>query len=299
MDFTLFEKYIKDFLFFSEFTEGKSQNTIKSLKKDLEQLKEYLMQEKDLETVQKISPIIIRGFLLTMQKNQMSKRSLNRKMSSVRSFFRYLRKNGILKTDPVQTVTAPSFQIETPDILSHEEIESLRRVMDTEKCNGLRDRLILELLYSSGITSQELLSLGENVFNLERREVLVSSGKTMRTVYFSERAGEYFKRYVEAKKEKYKERYNPDILFVNGSASRISDRSLRRLIDRYAVKAGIEREISPYSFRHTFGAYMLSHGMNINYLKELMGHSNIETTKIYQEIIKKPTILKSLNMLND
>ena len=234
-----------------------------------------------------------------MQKNQMSKRSLNRKMSSVRSFFRYLRKNGIIKTDPVQTVTAPSFQIETPDILSHEEIESLRRVMDTEKCNGLRDRLILELLYSSGMTSQELLSLGENVFNLERREVLVSSGKTMRTVYFSERAGEYFKRYVEAKKEKYKERYNPDILFVNGSASRISDRSLRRLIDRYAVKAGIEREISPYSFRHTFGAYMLSHGMNINYLKELMGHSNIETTKIYQEIIKKPTILKSLNMLND
>lgn len=299
MDFTLFEKYIKDFLFFSEFTEGKSQNTIKSLKKDLEQLKEYLMQEKDLETVQKISPIIIRGFLLTMQKNQMSKRSLNRKMSSVRSFFRYLRKNGIIKTDPVQTVTAPSFQIETPDILSHEEIESLRRVIDTEKCNGLRDRLIFELLYSSGMTSQELISLGENVFNLERREILVSSGKTMRTVYFSERAGEYFKRYVEAKKEKYKERYNPDILFVNGSASRISDRSLRRLIDRYAVKAGIEREISPYSFRHTFGAYMLSHGMNINYLKELMGHSNIETTKIYQEIIKKPTILKSLNMLND
>lgn len=299
MDFTLFEKCIKDFLFFSEFTEGKSQNTMKSLKKDLEQLKEYLMQEKDLDSIQKISPIMIRGFLLTMQKNQMSKRSLNRKMSSVRSFFKYLRKNGIIKTDPVQTVTAPSFEIETPDILSFEEIELLRGVMDTDKCNGLRDRLILELLYSSGMTSQELLSLGENVFNLEKREIVVSSGKTMRIVYFSERAGEYFKRYVEAKKEKYKERYNPDILFVNGSASRISDRSLRRLIDRYAVRAGIEREISPYSFRHTFGAYMLSHGMNINYLKELMGHSNIETTKIYQEIIKKPTILKTLNMLKD
>ena len=87
MDFTLFEKYIKDFLFFSEFTEGKSQNTIKSLKKDLEQLKEYLMQEKDLETVQKISPIMIRGFLLTMQKNQMSKRSLEQKDVICEKFF--------------------------------------------------------------------------------------------------------------------------------------------------------------------------------------------------------------------
>jgi len=90
----------------------------------------------------------------------------------------------------------------------------------------------------------------------------------------------------EAKKEKYKEKYNPDILFVNGSATRLSDRSLRRIIDRYAVKAGIEREISPYSFRHTFAVHMLSHGMDILYLKELMGHVTLESTKVYQELIK-------------
>ena len=257
------------------------------------------MKEKDLEDIKKISPIMIRGFLLSLQKEEMTKRSLNRKMSSVRCFFRYLKKNGIIKVDPVQTISAPSFQVETPDILSLDEIEALRKVIDTSKCNGIRDRLLLELLYSSGVTSQELLSLGESVFNLEKREFVVRNGKSTRTVYFSETAREYFKRYIEAKKEKYKEKYNPDILFVNGSATRISDRSLRRLIDRYVVKAGIEREVSPYSFRHTFGAYMLSHGMNINYLKELMGHTNIETTKVYQEIIKKPTILKSLKMLED
>ena len=104
---------------------------------------------------------------------------------------------------------------------------------------------------------------------------------------------------MEAKKKNLKERYNPDILFVNNSATRLSDRSLRRLIDRYALAAGITREISPYSFRHTFGAYMISHGMDIFFLKELLGHTNIETTKMYQEIIKKPTILKSLKMLEE
>ena len=287
MDFTLFEKYIKEFLFYSEFSEEKSRNTIISIKKDLEQLTEYLAEEKDLEDITKISPIMIRGFLVKMQKDNIGKRSLSRKLSSVKTFFRYLKKNGIIKIDPTQTVSAPSFQVETPDILSLDEIQKLR------------DRLIIELLFSSGITSQELLSLGENVFNLEEREMIVSSGKNSRVVFFSETAREYFKRYVEAKKEKFKERYNPDILFVNNSAGRISDRSLRRLIDRYAAAAGITREISPYSFRHTFGAYMLSHGMDIFFLKELLGHLNIETTKMYQEIIKKPTILKSLRMLED
>lgn len=299
MDFTLFEKYIKEFLFYSEFSEEKSRNTIISIKKDLEQLRDFLMGEKDIEDITKISPIMIRGFLLKMQKDNIGKRSLSRKLSSVKIFFRYLKKNGVIKIDPTQTVSAPSFQVETPDILSLDEIQKLRDIIDTTKCSGLRDRLIIELLFSSGITSQELLSLGESVFNLEDRELIVISGKNSRVVFFSERAREYFKRYVEAKKEKFKERYNKDILFVNNSATRLSDRSLRRLIDRYALSAGITREISPYSFRHTFGAYMISHGMDIFFLKELLGHINIETTKMYQEIIKKPTILKSLKMLEE
>ncbi len=299
MDFTLFEKYIKEFLFYSEFSEEKSRNTIISIKKDLEQLRDFLMGEKDIENITKISPIMIRGFLLKMQKDNIGKRSLSRKLSSVKIFFRYLKKNGVIKIDPTQTVSAPSFQVETPDILSLDEIQKLRDIIDTTKCSGLRDRLIIELLFSSGITSQELLSLGENVFNLEERELIVTSGKNSRVVFFSERAREYFKRYIEAKKEKFKERYNKDILFVNNSATRLSDRSLRRLIDRYALSAGITREISPYSFRHTFGAYMISHGMDIFFLKELLGHINIETTKMYQEIIKKPTILKSLKMLEE
>lgn len=299
MDFALFEKHIKEFLFYSEFTEEKSRNTIISIKKDLEQLTEYLAEEKDIEDIEKISPIMIRGFLLKLQKDNIGKRSLSRKLSSVKTFFRYLKKNEIIKKDPTHTISAPSFQVETPDILSLDEIQKLREVININKCSGLRDRLILELLFSSGITSQELLSLGESVFNLEERELVVVSGKNSRIVFFSERVKEFFKRYIEAKKEKFKDKYNPDILFVNNSATRLSDRSLRRLIDRYALVANITREISPYSFRHTFGAYMISHGMDIFFLKELLGHTNIETTKMYQEIIKKPTILKSLKMLDE
>lgn len=280
------KKDIKDFLYFAEFGDNKSPNTIKSMKKDLIQLAEYLKQIEKIEKSMEIDSVMVRGFILQLQESGITKRTINRKLSSIRSFCKYLVKNKIVNQSPVEVIASPSYYVEKPDILTLEEINRLRNVISLKNTNGLRDRLILELLYSSGITSVELLGLGEKVFDLDRRELYVTNGKSNRVVFFSERTREFFKQYIESKKEKYKERYSPDILFVNGSATRLSDRSLRRIIDRYALKAGIEREISPYSFRHTFAVHMLSNGMDILYLKELMGHVTLESTKVYQELIK-------------
>lgn len=280
------EKDIKDFLYFEEFGNNKSPNTIKSMKKDLFQLAEYLNEIEKVDNCMAIDSVMIRGFIINLQENGITKRTINRKLSSLRSFFKYLVREKRINQSPVEVIASPSFYTQKPDILTLEEINKLREVISLKNANGLRDRLILELLYSSGITSVEMLGVGEGVFDLDKRELYVSNGKSRRVVFFSERTREFFKRYIKAKKEKYKEKYNPDILFVNGSATRLSDRSLRRIIDRYAVKAGIEREISPYSFRHTFAVHMLSHGMDILYLKELMGHVTLESTKIYQELIK-------------
>lgn len=280
------EKDIKDFLYFEEFGNNKSPNTIKSMKKDLFQLAEYLNEIEKVDNCMAIDSVMIRGFIINLQENGITKRTINRKLSSLRSFFKYLVREKRINQSPVEVIASPSFYTQKPDILTLEEINKLREVILLKNANGLRDRLILELLYSSGITSVEMLGVGEGVFDLDKRELYVSNGKSRRVVFFSERTREFFKRYIKAKKEKYKEKYNPDILFVNGSATRLSDRSLRRIIDRYAVKAGIEREISPYSFRHTFAVHMLSHGMDILYLKELMGHVTLESTKVYQELIK-------------
>lgn len=280
------EKDIKDFLYFEEFGNNKSPNTIKSMKKDLFQLAEYLNEIEKVDNCMAIDSVMIRGFIINLQENGITKRTINRKLSSLRSFFKYLVREKRINQSPVEVIASPSFYTQKPEILTLEEINKLREVISLKNANGLRDRLILELLYSSGITSVEMLGVGEGVFDLDKRELYVSNGKSRRVVFFSERTREFFKRYIKAKKEKYKEKYNPDILFVNGSATRLSDRSLRRIIDRYAVKAGIEREISPYSFRHTFAVHMLSHGMDILYLKELMGHVTLESTKVYQELIK-------------
>lgn len=281
------EKNIKDFLYTAEFGENKSLNTIKSMKKDLSQLKEYLKDIEKMENIKGITPVMLRGFIIHLQNNNVGKRSINRKLSSLRSFFKYLIKNSIIKNNPADVINSPSYEAEKPDILTLDEINELRKVIDIKTTNGLRDRLMLELMYSSGITSIELLGTGERFFDLDKRELLVYNGKNNRRVFFSQRTREFFKRYIEAKKEKYKEKYNPDILFVNGSGTRLSDRSLRRIVDRYAKQAGIEREISPYSFRHTFALHLLAKGMNINYLKELLGHVTIESTRIYEDMLYK------------
>lgn len=279
-------KDIKDFLYFAEFGENKSQNTIKSMKKDLFQLSDYLKEIEKIDKSIEIDSIMLRGFIIKLQENGITKRTINRKLSSMRSFFKYLVREKRINQSPIELIASPIFHSQKPDILSLDEINKLRNVISLKNTNGLRDRLILELLYSSGITSIEMLGVGESVFDLDKRELYVANGRNRRVVFFSERTRELIKKYVEAKKKKYKEKYNPDILFVNGSATRLSDRSLRRIIDRYAMKAGIKREISPYSFRHTFAVHMLSHGMDILYLKELMGHVTLESTRIYQDLVK-------------
>ncbi|MGL4671134.1 MAG: tyrosine-type recombinase/integrase [Cetobacterium sp.] len=278
---------IKEFLYHCEFGKGKSLNTIKSLKIDLYRFNQYIVKSKDLEKISDIDGFNFREFLIELQNDNIGKRSLNRKISSIKSFFKYLKDSDIIKSNPAQLIVAPSYDRGVPEVLSLNEIDIFRKAIVLKNYHSLRDRLMIELLYSSGITSQELLGLGEEVFDLDNREVIVSSFKKYRTVFFSERTREFYKRYILAKKEKLGEKYKKEILFVNGSGGRLTDRSLRRLIDRYAIKGGITKEVSPHSFRHTFAVHMLENKMKLIQLQKLLGHTNLESTKIYIEALEK------------
>ena len=276
------EKLVKKFIYYEQFGQQKSENTIKSYKKDMEQFLEFIKGHELIGNICEVEELNLRGFVLYLGSINISKRSISRKLSTLRTFFKYLKENKVIKRNPILLLNNPSFTSKFPVLLKKEELEMLRSVIDVTKANGIRDRLIVELLYSSGIRASELLSLGENVIDIEEREVNIV-GNSDRTVFFSRIAKKYLLEYLEAKKIKYKEKYNFDIIFVNGSGTRLSDRSLRRIIDRYAKKANLDKEISPHTFRHTFGVYLLEKGMNIHFLQELMGHTSPESTRIYEE----------------
>lgn len=215
---------IREYLYFAEFSENKKRNTIVSFEKDLRQFREYLEKNVEITEIGEITPLIIRSFFLTLHNKNVTNRSMNRKLSTLRMFFDYLVDSKIIHFNPTQTISFLDFTVKKPEILTIEEIDKIREVIPLTTANGIRDRLMVELLYSSGITMTEMLSLGEGAFDLDSRELYVGSGNHMRIVYISRRTCDFFRKYIIAKKKKYKERYTRDILFVNGLATRLRDR---------------------------------------------------------------------------
>lgn len=215
-----------------------------------------------------------------------SKRSINRKISAIRSFFEYLVKNNILEENKAIYINTPKFENKLPSFLLKDELTKLRNCIDTSNILGLRDRTIIEMLYSSGLRSNELLELSEVMIDMNKRELrVIGKGDKERITFFSETAKKYLEEYIEAKKNA--KIYDRNIVFANSKGGRLTTRSLRRLIEHYGKISGINKEITPHVFRHSFATELLNSGVDIRYVQELLGHSTIATTQFYTHVSKK------------
>ena len=171
-------------------------------------------------------------------------------------------------------------------MINRDDLNNLRHVINTEKITGIRDRLIIELLYSSGLRSIELINLSEFMIDIEEREIrVVGKGDKERITFFSENAKKWLIKYIEEKKRQYAN-YTREVLIVNSKGKKLTTRSLRRLISAHAHEAGIQKEITPHVFRHSFAMELLNNGVDIRYLQELLGHSSIAATQVYTHVSK-------------
>lgn len=289
--------YIDKFLYYEEVVIGKSYNTIKSYKKDIMQFIDYLNEYEEIKDFKEVETMTFRSFIAYLNsgdkensknniQKSVSKRSINRKISALRTFFKYLQEKKIVKTNKVAYITMPKFEKELPNVLNKEDINKLRDAVNTEKITGIRDRLIIELLYSSGIRASELIDLNEYMVNIEEREIrVIGKGNKERITFFSENTKKWLEKYIEEKKRRYSN-YTKDTIFTNSRGEKLTTRSLRRLIADYAKKAGLQKEVTPHVFRHTFATELLNNGVDIRYLQELLGHSSISTTQVYTHVSK-------------
>ena len=289
--------YIDKFLYYEEVVIGKSYNTIKSYKKDIMQFIDYLNEYEEIKDFEEVETMTFRSFIAYLNsgdkensknniQKSVSKRSINRKISALRTFFKYLQEKKIVKTNKVAYITMPKFEKELPNVLNKEDINKLRDAVNTEKITGIRDRLIIELLYSSGIRASELIDLNEYMVNIEEREIrVIGKGNKERITFFSENTKKWLEKYIEEKKRK-DSNYTKDTIFTNSRGEKLTTRSLRRLIADYAKKAGLQKEVTPHVFRHTFATELLNNGVDIRYLQELLGHSSISTTQVYTHVSK-------------
>ncbi len=281
------KKKINDFIYYLEFKKNKKYNTVISVKSDLEKFLSYFF-EKEIFEIEKIDIFLIKEYFNFLKNKKLSNSSFNRNLSSIKSFFSYLAENQIISENPVLNIE--NLDIEKNDVvyLNDDEInlirESIGKNLAKNSFKFFRDRLIFELLYSTGITVSELLSLGELNFNLKENQIDILKNDEKRKVYFSNISKEYYIKFLEIKKEKFGKENNRNIIFVNNSNNRLTDRSLRRIIAKYGREARITKELSPYTIRHTFCVYMLRHGMPKIYLKKLLGLKNIEILDNYDRI---------------
>lgn len=280
------EKTIKNFIYYLEFEENKKYNTVISIKKDLNQFLEYL-NKKNITTLDKLDELIIREYLTELKFLDLSNSTYNRRLSSIKKFYKYLINNNLKEKGKEILIEGIKNNGKKIEYLNSDEITLLRETMKEESFNILRDRLMFELLYSSGMTVAELLSLGELNFNLEKREIYLLKNKTSKVLYFSQTCKEIYLKFLIAKKEKFKEEDSSNIIFVNNSNVRLTDRSVRRLINKYSEKANLQKEISPYTFRHSFCIYMLKNGMSKEYLAKLLNLKSIGLLDIYDDLCKK------------
>lgn len=277
------KELIDDFLLMLKLQRGESPHTIRSYRKDLEEFFRFSgVEPEQTETFH------IRGFISDQILKGKAKATVARKLSVLRSFFSYLHSEGLIKINPARVVSSVKVKRGLPNFLNIDDAFKLMEAATEENFISLRDRAILELLYGSGIRIGELCRL--NLHHIDLQEGIVKvfgKGQKERIVPFGQKSKEALKRYLAVRqilKIKRKLSGDEDALFINSRGRRISDRQVRRIVDKYAKRIGLESRISPHTLRHTFATHLLFEGADLRVIQELLGHASLSTTQIYTHV---------------
>lgn len=272
---------------------GVSNETLKSYYYDLKQFFN-IMNKKDTD---ELLPSDILDFVRLQSKSM--KRSVStivRRLSTTKNFYLFLESEGLVSGGLTQ-IESPRLSKKLPRVLSVEEVEDLLNAPNINKKDGLRDKAMMELMYSSGLRVSELLSLKLNDINFERGTIrVIGKGNKERIVPVGEFALEYVNKYILTVRKKNKGRNSP-YLFLNKNGTYLSRVYFFKQIKKYASEAGITKEVSPHTLRHCFATHMLENGAELRAIQEMLGHTNIATTEIYTNISTK-RILNAYDLYN-
>jgi integrase/recombinase XerC len=259
-----------------------SPNTIRAYGEDLAQFTAHLRRELGREPrPEDADHLAIRGFLAELHRRGLAKSSSARKLAGLRTFFRYLCREGRLETNPARVLATPRQERRIPAVLDETEVQALLDVPG-DGLPAVRGRAILELLYATGMRCAELVSLDVGEVDLEARMVRVlGKGGKERVVLFGRRAREALRAWLELRR-----RLGPrtDALFLNARGGRLTDRSVRALVARRVDQSALARRCSPHTLRHSFATHLLTRGADLRAIQELLGHASLSTTQRYTHV---------------
>lgn len=266
---------LKDFFDFLKHEKGYSAHTLKNYAADLEHLKAFLGRDRALETIDERS---LRSYVASLF-GVLQPASISRRLSSVRTYYRFLVRKGVLEISPADSLTLPKIPKKLPRFLIQEEAGCLVEKDSTRESDRLRDRAVLETLYGSGLRVGELAGLVFKNVDLEEGWVRVrGKGNKERVVPLGGKAVEAIRLYL-------KERGRGDgPLFLGPSGRGLTERTVQRIVKRRAMEAGIVKRTTPHTLRHSYATHLLEAGADLRGIQELLGHSNLSTTQKYTQV---------------
>jgi len=245
------------------------------------------LETKGVKSLDDVDRTLVREYLSYLMEKKLAKTTIARKISAIRSFYKYLVREGILSSNPLEQATTPKLDKRLPSFLTIEDTEKLLNASDTTKPPGKRDRAILELLYASGIRVSELVQLNLEQINFYTREIRVwGKGSKERVVLMGEPAVNAIKEYINYGRPELLSGKTSEALFVNKYGNRILARRIQKIIDKCAHACGIDKNVHPHMLRHSFATHMLDSGADLRVVQELLGHADLSSTQIYTHITK-------------
>jgi len=303
-----FKSKAKSFLKYLEMVKNVSVHTIRNYAIDLDSIKDFIeinilkyqkpsnkILEKDDKdfSLEVINKWIIRSYLAYLSDKKMKNKTIMRRISSLRSFYRYLMKEKLIDENPMEYIESPKKEKKLPNALSYDQVVHLFNMCDINTHLGFRDRAIMELFYSSGLRLSELVDLDRN--DLDEDSCLLNvygKGKKQRVVPITKTAIDWIKKYLNHEmrfqdtKENKKQK-DDKAIFLNRFGTRITVRSIDRNFKRYLKSSGFADHITPHTIRHTIATHWLENGMDLKTIQMLLGHANLGTTTIYTHVSTK------------
>ena len=262
-----------------------SNHTCKNYEIDINEFKDYLDKEKIYFL--NIDYDLIKKYLMHLYNKKLSRNSVARKLSSLRSFYKFLFNNNYIKSNPFSYISSPKKEKKLPRYLGIEEMDMILNFPDTTKPLGQRDKVILEVLYGTGIRVNELVNIKLSDIDSYKKEVRVyGKGSKERIDPFGEYCLDAINIFIKDGREKIlnKNKTNCEYLIINSRGKKITTRGIEKIIDGIIKKISLKKHVSPHMLRHSFATHLLNEGCDIRTVQELLGHESLESTQIYTHV---------------
>lgn len=258
--------------------------TVRNYLNDLVPFFEYL-KKKDVNDLGRMERFLLRGYLAWLIEIGYVKRSVSRKLTALRSFYRFLRRTGVVAENQTDLVTAPKLDRRLPSAISSEDMDRFLNAPDMSRAAGVRDRALLEVLYAAGLRVSEAASANVGDVDFDTREIRVTGkGSKTRVALLGRPAISALERYLKEVRLPWATRRSGEALFLNRYGGRLTVRSIQNAVKRYALKAGLPPDFHTHTIRHSFATHLLDGGADLRVVQDLLGHASPATTQIYTHV---------------